>query len=66
MSEKACKASFFQNAILYSIVIVGSCRTVDATSPCQLPYSQVLFNSNKKSTDVTLFKLYQTDRQQSR
>ena len=63
MKKHAKRHSF---AILYSIVIVGSCRTVDATSPCKLPYSQVVFNSNEKSTDETLFKLYQTDRQQSR
>jgi hypothetical protein len=50
----------------HTIVIIGSCRTVDWLSPCQLPYIQVIFNSNKKSTDETLFKLYQTDRQPSK
>jgi hypothetical protein len=55
----------------HTMVIVGSCRTVDAivgncrTVDVNYPDSQVRFNSNKKSTDETLFKLYQTDRQQS-
>ena len=47
----------------HTIVIVGSCRTVDAivgscrTVDVNYPDSQVKFNSNKKSTDETLFKL---------
>ena len=48
----------------HTVVLVGSCGTVDPMSPCQLPYSQIIFK--QKMSGINPVELYQTDRKQSR